>query len=259
MGGYAKINNLKEDYLKLNPSSPEIFSDLREKIYYYHSLSNGYNLVKIKCKGYIGINIKPPNIINNKTFYINILSEKWKDNNYFIDRNMNNKIEQITGMIYKIQLQKQQNAVKLITYSLNQYTASRIKVIDSKINIYNDQLMYKFYYNKESNRFVQRIEIIIEYKNYFMECNKIKTDGKIINNNKLKLNVVYNQSINEGKIIFPNNYNIYQYIKKINIMIQLRNAIISNMNVKLNYSNSANQSQETLFSKKISLLCFQYE
>lgn len=92
-----------------------------------------------------------------------------------------------------------------------------------------------------------------------MECNNIKTDGKIINNNKLKLNIVYDRSINEGKIIFPNNYNIYQYINKINIMKQLRNAIISNMNVKLNYSNSTIQSQETLFSKKISLLCFQYE
>ena len=92
-----------------------------------------------------------------------------------------------------------------------------------------------------------------------MECNNIKTGGKIINNNKLKLNIVYDRSINEGKIIFPNNYNIYQYINKINIMKQLRNAIISNMNVKLNYSNSTIQSQETLFSKKISLLCFQYE
>ena len=92
LGGYTKTNNLKEDYLKLNTSNPEIFTDLKEKIYYYHSLYNGFNLVKINCKGYIGINIKQPNIINNKTFYINILSEKLENNNYFIDRNMNKKL-----------------------------------------------------------------------------------------------------------------------------------------------------------------------
>ena len=261
LGGYDKVGNLKEDYLKINPSNPEIISELKEKIYYYHSLSNGCKLIKISSKGYIGINIKPPNIINNKEFYINFISEKWKDHNYFTERDMNKKIEQVTEMIYKIQLQKQKNAVKLITYSLNQNISSRIKVVDTLINIYNNQFLYKFNYHKESFKFVQRIEVIIEYKNNFPGYNMIKTDGNIKNNDNTKINVIYNRSINEGKIIFPNNYNynICNFIKKINIMIQLKNAIISNMNVKIKYSNSTNQSQEVLFCKKVSLLCFQYD
>ena len=260
LGGYEKTNNLKEDFLKINPSNPEIISELKEKVYYYYSLFNGCKFIKIISKGYIGINIKPPNIINNKVFYINILSENWKDNNYFIERDINKKIEQVTGMIYKIQLQKQQKAAKLITYSINQNIASRIKVIDSKINIYNNQLMYKFNYNQESYKRVQKIEIIVEYKNSFMGWNFIKSDGNIINNNNMKINVVYNRSINEGKIIYPNNnYNIFQYIKKISIMVRLKNAIFSDMNIKINYSNSVNQSQESLFCKKIALICFQYE
>jgi hypothetical protein len=261
LGGYAKTNDLKEDFLKINPSNPEIISELKEKIYYYFSLNNGCKLIKIALKGYIGINIKAPNIINNKVFYINILSEKWKDNNYFINRDINQKIEQITQMIYKIQLQKQQKPVKLMTYSMNQNITSRIKIIEPQININNNQLIYKFHFNKESYKFIQRIEIIVEYKTYFMRWNMIQSDGKIMNNNNTKINVVYNKSINEGKIVFPNNfnYNIFQYIKKISIMIQLKNAIISNMNIKINYSNSTNQPQESSFCKRASLLCFQYE
>ena len=214
----------------------------------------------MSLKGYIGINIRPPNIINNKIFYINILSEKWKDNNYIIDKDINKKIEQITGMIYKIQLQKKQKTEQLILYSVNPNVASKINVIDSKINIYNNQLMYKFNYYKNSYKFVHKIEIIIEFKNNYMGSNTIKTDGNIKNNSNMKVNIVYNKSINEGKIIFLNsNYNIFQYIKKISIMIQLRKAIISNMNIQIKYSNSINQTQESLFCKKVSLICFQYE
>ena len=258
LGGYEKTNNLKEDFIKINPNNPEIISELKEKVYYYHSLSNGCKLINITSKGYIGINIKPPNIINNKQFYINFISEKWKDHNYFIERDINRNIEQVTEMIYKIQLQKKQNAVKLITYSISKNIISKIKIIDTQINLCNNQLIYKFIYYQNSHKFVQRIEVIVEYKNNFQFWNMIKSEGSITNNNCQKLNVLYNRSINEGKIIFPNNCNIYPFIGKISIMIQLKNAIASNMNIKIKYSNSTIQSQESLFCKKVSLLCFEY-
>ena len=261
LGGYAKTNNLKEDFIKINPNNPEIISELKEKVYYYHSLSNGNKLTNIISKGYIGINIKPPNIINNKEFYkfyINFISEKWKDHNYFIERDINKNIQQVTEMIYKIQLQKKQKAVKLITYSISKNIISKIKIIDTQINLYNNQLIYKFNFYQNSHKFVQRIEVIVEYKNNYQFWNTIKTEGNIINNNCQKLNVLYNKSINEGTIIFPNNCNIYPFIGKISIMVQLKNAIASNMNIKINYSNSTIQSQESLFCKKVSLLCFEY-
>ena len=262
LGGYAKTNNLQEDFLIINTSNPEIISELKEKIYYHHSLYNGYKLLKISFKGYIGINIKPPKIINNKLFYINLLSEKWKDRNYFSEKEINKRMEQITEMIYKIHLHNQSNAIKLITYSINQNIAFKIKLIDSQINLNNNELNYKFKYYQESHKFVQKIEIIVEYKINYMGYNMIRSDGNIINNNYMKINVIYYKNINEGKILFPNfnnNYNIINNIKKISIMIQLKNTIISNMNAKINYSNSTNQTQESLFCKKISLLCFQYE
>jgi len=258
LGGYAKTNNLKEDFIKINPNNPEIISELKEKVYYYHSLSNGCKLINIKSKGYIGINIKPPNVINNKQFYINFISEKWKDHNYFIERDMNKNIQQVTEMIYKIQLQKQQKAVKLITYSISENIISKIKIIDTQLNLYNNQLIYKFNYYQNSHKFVQRIEIIVEYKTNFQFWNMIKTEGNITNNNNQKLNVLYNRSLNEGTIIFPNNCNIFPFIGRISIMIQLKNAIASNMNIKINYSNSTMQSQESLFCKKLSLLCYEY-
>ena len=258
LGGYAKTNNLKEDFIKINPNNPEIISELKEKIYYYHSLSNGGKLMNIKSKGYIGINIRPPNAINNKEFYINFISEKWKDHNYFIERDINKNIQQVTEMIYKIQLQKKQKAIKLITYSISKDIISKIKIIDTQINLSNNQLIYKFNYYQNSHKFVQRIEVIVEYKNNYQFWSMIKTEGNITNNNSLKLNVLYNRSINEGTIIFPNNCNISPYIGKISIMVQLKNAIASNMNIKINYSNSTIQSQESLFCKKVSLLCFEY-
>jgi hypothetical protein len=147
-------------------------------------------------------------------------------------------------MIYKIQLQKKQKAVKLITYSINKNIISKIKIIDTQINLNNNQLIYKFNYYQNSYKFVQRIEVIVEYKNNYQFWNIIKTEGNIINNNSQKLNVLYNRRINEGTIIFPNNCNIYPFIGKISIMVQLKNAIASNMNIKINYSNSTIHTQE---------------
>ena len=161
-------------------------------------------------------------------------------------------------MIYKIQLQKKQKAIKLITYSISKDIISKIKIIDTQINLSNNQLIYKFNYYQNSHKFIQRIEVIVEYKNNYQFWSMIKTEGNITNNNSLKLNVLYNRSINEGIIIFPNNCNIYPCIGKISIMVQLKNAIASNMNIKINYSNSTIQSQESLFCKKVSLLCFEY-
>ena len=265
LGGYTKTNDLSEDYLKINKSNPSIISELKEKVYYCHSLSNSNinKLFKISFKGYIGINIKPPNIINKKIFYLNVLNEQWKDINYFTERNINKNIEKITDMIYKIQLQKQKDAIKLMTYSLNHNILFQTKKIDTIINLYNNLLIYKFNYIQQINKFIQRIEIIVEFKNDYMGWKTAKSDGNIINNNGFKINVVYNGSVNEGKIKFENNdknnFKMINYIKKISIMIQLKNIVISNMNIKINYSNSNNQSPETLFNRKISLISFQYE
>ena len=260
--GYSKSGNLSEDYLKIDPSNPSIISEIKEKMYFYHSLSNSdiNKPFKISFKGYIGINIKPPNIINNKVFYLNIINENWKDRNYFTERNMNESIEQVTGMIYKIQLQKQKNAVKLMTYSLNQSIVCQMKKIDTIINFYNNILMYKFNYVQQIKNFVKRIKIKVEYKNNYMGWKNIKSDGNVIDSNGRESIIVYNGPINQGKILFENNnISMASYINKIIIMIQLKNVVISNMNAKINYSNSNNQSPETLFSNKLSLICFQYE
>ena len=258
--GYSKVDNLKEDFIKINKANPEIISEIKEKIYYYHSLSNDdYNkVVNISLKGYIGINIKSPNIINNKEFYINFFTEKWKDYNYFINRELNKKIEQITENIYKISLLKQKNTIKLITYSLNRNIIDRINLIQTKIKIFNNALKYKFNYANRIYEAVKSIEIILEYKNNYQIINPLSTDGKIAFNNNVKSNILYKNFIKEGKILFPIN-DINKFIKSINIQIILKDTILTDMNCKISFSNSVNQSQESLPNKKISLLCFQYE
>ena len=259
LNGYSKINNLKEDFIRIDKKNPTIISELKEKINYYYFLSQDNNkLTNISLKGYIGINIKPPNIINNKEFYINFFNEKWKDYNHFTNRELNKNIEQITENIYKISLIKQQNAIKLITYSINKNIIEKINLIRTQIKIFNNILMYKFDYLNKIVESVKNIEIIIEYKNDCPKFNKISTDGIIVEDNNYKSNIIYKKVINEGKILFPFN-NIYLYIKKINIQIILKNTLLTDMNCKISFSNSVNQCQESLPCKKISLISFQYE
>ena len=258
--GYSKVDNLKEDFIKIDKKNPNIISELKEKICYYYSLSqdNNNELKNISFKGYIGINIRPPNIINNKEFYINFLTEKWKDYNYFTNREFNKKLEQITENIYKISLLKQKTAVKLITYLINRNLIEKINLIKAQIKIGSNILIYKFDYLNNIYENIKRTEIIIEYKHNYQIFNDISTDGNITENTNEKTNIIFKNYIKEGKILFPNN-NIYLYIKKINIQIILKNTPLSNMNFKISFSNSANQSQETLPCRKISLLSFQYE
>ena len=259
LNGYSKTNNLKEDFIKIDKKNPTIISELKEKINYYYFLSQDNNkLANISLKGYIGINIKPPNIINNKEFYINFFNEKWKDYNQFTNRELNKNIEQITENIYKICLIKQQNAIKLITYSINKNIIEKINLIRTQIKIFNNILMYKFDYLNKIVESVKNIEIIIEYKNDCPKFNKISTDGIIVEDNNYKSNIIYKKVINEGKILFPFN-NIYLYINKINIQIILKNTLLTDMNCKISFSNSVNQCQESLPCKKISLISFQYE
>ena len=259
LNGYSKINNLKEDFIRIDKKNPTIISELKEKINYYYFLSQDNNkLTNISLKGYIGINIKPPNIINNKEFYINFFNEKWKDYNHFTNRELNKNIEQITENIYKICLIKQQNAIKLITYSINKNIIEKINLIRTQIKIFNNILMYKFDYLNKIVESVKNIEIIIEYKNDCPKFNKISTDGIIVEDNNYKSNIIYKKVINEGKILFPFN-NIYLYINKINIQIILKNTLLTDMNCKISFSNSVNQCQESLPCKKISLISFQYE
>ena len=259
LNGYSKVNNLKEDFIRIDKKNPTIISELKEKINYYYFLSKDNNkLTNISLKGYIGINIKPPNIINNKEFYINFFNEKWKDYNHFTNRELNKNIEQITENIYKICLIKQQNAIKLITYSINKNIIEKINLIRTQIKIFNNILMYKFDYLNKIVESVKNIEIIIEYKNDCPKFNKISTDGIIVEDNNYKSNIIYKKVINEGKILFPFN-NIYLYINKINIQIILKNTLLTDMNCKISFSNSVNQCQESLPCKKISLISFQYE
>ena len=259
LNGYSKINNLKEDFIRIDKKNPTIISELKEKINYYYFLSQDNNkITNISLKGYIGINIKPPNIINNKEFYINFFNEKWKDYNHFTNRELNKNIEQITENIYKICLIKQQNAIKLITYSINKNIIEKINLIRTQIKIFNNILIYKFDYLNKNVESVKNIEIIIEYKNDCPKFNKISTDGIIVEDNNYKSNIIYKKVINEGKILFPFN-NIYLYINKINIQIILKNFLLTDMNCKISFSNSVNQSQESLPCKKISLISFQYE
>ena len=259
LGGNMKVNNSKEDYLIINPNKPEIFSEIKEKIYYYCPLK-GNNINKILAKGYIGINIVPPSFINNKQFYINFNCDKWKDHNYFINRDMNQKIQKITEMIYKIPIIKQQNAVKLITYSINQQILNNIKIIEIKFSTDNfGNLLYIFNYNKNYEKYVYKIEVCVNYKIPNQNWQNIGSDGKIISKSEKNISVVYNKNVKGGKINFGGHSNgLFRIIGKIIFKILLKNSVVSVMQANINYFNAKNQSREDLICRKSTLVCFEY-
>lgn len=257
LGGNTRVNNFKEDFLTINPKRPEVYSELKEKVYYCHVLKKGFNLIKVVSKGYIGINIVQNHIINNKEFYINFITDKWKDHEYFKDRDMNQNIQKVTEMIYKIRLVKQQGSIKLITYSINQNIMANNKLIDVKFKVENNNFLYKFIYNINNNC-IYKIDINIGYKTELQNWNMVNTDGLLISSKNNSFITSYNRAINEGKIIFPMGIKIGTLIGKISIKFQLIDRIVSNMNVKINFSNSRQETQETLLCKKIALVCLEY-
>ena len=141
---------------------------------------------------------------------------------------------------------------------MHQNIIAKFNIIKPQIKIFNNNLLYRFYYSKDFYEYVKKIEIILEYKNNYQIYNQISSDGNIVQNNNLKTNIIYKNIIKEGRISFPDQ-NIYLYIKKIIIQFILKNSILSDMKCKISFSNAINQSQETLPDKKATLLSFQYE
>ena len=257
----TKINANREDYIKIDRKDPFIYGELKEKIMYEYNISSvgQENALRgVKSKGYIGIVIKQDNQINNKDFYLNFIKETWKDLSLFKDRDINNKIEKITEMIYKIKLNRASGSVKLITYAINQAPLMKFRFIEMKLQFMGGELNIEFNYkNEEKRKNIYKTRVLLYNNSDKLGAVNITSNGALTGKNSKCAEISYDSSINQSKIKISED-NIKDFIDKIIVRIEIRDFILSGNDVEIKYNNSLQDIQEKLPMNKLLLLSYEY-
>ncbi len=123
----------QDDFISFNKSNPEIFTELKERIIYNFSATQGIKLKKIEAQGLFGIMVNPSKKINKKEFSLCFKSDNWKNENHFIDRQLCDKLEKKGELDYKLKLADFQGVMKLLSYKVNQNSMIKIKSIQPQI------------------------------------------------------------------------------------------------------------------------------
>ena len=109
-------------------------------------------------------------------------------------------------------------------------------------------------YNNSVKKEIQKIDLNIIYKNMITNNNMIKSDGNITNNNNNQIIVSYNGKVNEAKIIYPININVFALVSKINITVNLEKDIMSEVDVEI----KDNENQILLNTKKNTQISYEF-
>jgi hypothetical protein len=249
------VKNQKEDYLRLSKNNPEVFGELKEKIYYY--MQNNNQIKNVISKGYIGLMIVPKFHINKKTFSLIEIQPQWKDNNIYQNKEFNPNLIKTTETTYKIDIFNSTNAIKFLTYSINSEVLFNTKYInpnfifDREKSIININILYN---NININSKIYKIVVTL------FECkgNIIGTDGILNKINNNTFSVTYNNGVKIIKIVYSNNNFDF---KKINVRFELK-GIYSDNNIRISYNannkNNNNVESEDLNIEKLALISFDY-
>ena len=255
LSGTSQTNKKEqsEDYLSINRNSPEVFSELKEKIFFYYSLNR--QIKKIDSKGYIGIAMEQGFKINKKTFFLNMLQPNWKDENSFTQKNFDKNIMyKITETNYHIDIINKSTTVKLLTYSLNPNLLSSKNILFTSFNWYQNTLTLSFTYNstiiKSNNVYKMTISLVMN------QCVNILSSGTLSRVKPDEYMITYGKIVNDSKIQFGSM--IQGMLRKVIVRIEMKNGIVSNNEIRVSYSNSVS-SQENLTVSKMALLSFEYD
>ena len=248
------VKNQKEDYLRISKKNPEIFGELKEKIYYY--MQNNNQIKNVISKGYIGLMIVPKFHINKKTFSLIEIQPQWKDNNIYQNKEFNPNLIKTTETTYKIDIFNSTNAIKFLTYSINQNALNKNHIILPNFNINNNLLIISISYLDNSfKNSIYKVEIEIILK----KGNLINSNGKISKGNDNLFIITYPNCINESKIQFDNFIgNLNNYFKRITIRFEMKGKLRSNNEIKITYNNTNSETEE-LIIQKLTLLSYEYE
>ena len=240
-------NNMMVPFQK----EPEIFVDLKEQVCFYYNFTSGNKIVNAISKGYLGLTTESDKI-KNKDFNIEFKTEKFKDQQY-IQKDFDSKMNKINDLSYKIHFDNLNKSEKLLNYMINPNILAQNRILEPMIGGENNILRYKFMYNNNVKKDILKLELNILYKTVIQNGNMIKSDGNITTNNNNQIIVVYNSKINEGKIEFPLNVNVFALVGKITITVHLKEDVISEMNVEIKDNN-----QKILKAKKETQISYEF-
>ena len=214
----------------------EIFVDLKEKVVFCYKFTSGNNMVNAMGKGYLGLKTKGPTI-SNKDFNISFKTDKINDDNY-IQNDFNKNMVKVDNLNYQIHFNFFKNSEPLLNYILNPNTLAENRILEPQIGGEKNELKYHFYYNQNVKKDILRIEICILYKATLENPKMTTSDGVITINNNNTITVIYNKKIDEGKIDFPSNVNVFALVGKITITVHLNEDVISEMKVEIKDNNN---------------------
>ncbi len=248
------VKNQKEDYLRLSKNNPEVFGELKEKIYYY--MQNNNQIKNIISKGYVGLMIVPKFIINKKSFNLIEIQPQWKDNNIYQNKDFNPNLKKITETTYKIDIINATNAIKFLTYSINQNALNKNHIILPNFNINNNLLLINISYLDNSFKSsIYKVEIEIMLK----KGKIINSNGKITKVNDNLYMIIYPNCITESKIQLDNFIiSLNNYFKRITVRFEMKGKLRSNNEIKITYNN-INSETEELVIQKLTLLSYEFE
>ena len=248
------VKNQKEDYLRLSKNNPEVFGELKEKIYYY--MQNNNQIKNVISKGYIGLMIIPKFNINKKSFNLIEIQPQWKDNNIYQNKDFNPNLKKLTETTYKIDIINATNAIKFLTYSINQNALNKNHIILPNFNFNNNLFIISISYLDNSfKNFIYKVEIEITLKMGKI----INSNGKISKVNDKLFMITYPNCINESKIQLDNFIgNLNNYFKRITVRFEMKGKLRSNNEIKITYNN-INSETEELGIQKLTLLSYEYE
>ena len=241
-------NNMLAQFAK----EPEIFVELKEQVCFFYKFTSGNKIVNATSKGHMGLTTESE-IKQNKDFNIIFKTEKFKDPQY-IQKNFDLKMKKINDLNYNIHFDNIKKNENLLDYIINPNILAQNRILEPLIGGENNILRYKFMYNNNVNKNILKLDMDILYKNALNNCNMNKSDGNIITNNNNQIIVSYKNKINEGFIEFPLNINVFALVGKITIIINLKEDVISEMDVEIkdNFGKILKAKKETQISYEFS-------
>lgn len=247
---------LPEDYLNINKNNPEVFADLREKLFFYYNAKK--QLTNMDSKGYIGITIKQNFKINRKTMFLMFLQPNWKNEVNFQKKEFDKSfMYKITETNYHIDIINKTGQVKLLTYTLNLINFASSQLISVNFiwnqNIFDIKLGYNTNLLKISNIYKMTINLI--FNRNFQNC-IFQANGKVSKVKENEYIVSYQNAVQESKMMFNSLIN-QSVIEKVIIRYEMRNGILSKNDIRVSFNNSVS-SQENLNVNKMALLSFEY-
>ena len=245
-------NNYNNQLSLFQKKEEEINIDLREQICFYYKFKSGNKIINVINQGYLGLSSE--NEINeNKDFNIIFKSQKFQNPQY-IQKNFDNKLVKINDLNYKVHFNNLKKTEKLLEYIINPNILAQNRILEPLIGGEKNILKFGFIYNNNMKKEIKKIDLNIIYKNMMTNNNMIKSDGNIINNSNNQIIVTYEGKVNEAKIIYPININVFALVSKITITINLEKDIISDVDVEIQDSGS----QIMLNTKKISTISYEF-